>query len=276
MKYLSIILIIFLTMATQAQDNGHYANVNGIRMYYEIHGDGQPLVLIHGGGSTITTTYGTVLPYFSKNYKVIAVELQAHGHTSDREAQLTFEQDADDIAELIRQLNIKKASFLGFSNGGSTVMQVGIRHPEIVEKLVIVSAMFKREGIYPWLWDMLRGATLDNMPQQLKDEFLKINPDTAALLRMHDKDCDRMLNFKDWKDDDIRSIKAPALVVDGDADVVTPEHAVEIYRLLPKGKLAILPGLHGEFLGEMTTMKKGSKVPELFVALVEEFLQNRD
>src|SRR6476646_11642907 len=107
-----------------------YANVNGIKLYYEIHGEGKPLILIHGGGSTIETTFGRVLPMFAKKYKVIAVELQAHGHTSDRNAPETFEQDADDIAALLKQLNISKASFIGFSNGGTTSLQIAIRHPE--------------------------------------------------------------------------------------------------------------------------------------------------
>ena len=91
---------------------------------------------------------------------------------------------------------------------------------------------------------------------------------------MHDRDLYRMQNFKDWKDDDIRSIQAPTLVVNGDADVATAEHAVEMFRLLPHGRLAILPGIHGEYLGEATVARAGSKVPELFVALVEEFLQS--
>src|SRR3982751_4239069 len=102
---------------------GNYADVNGIKMYYEIHGEGKPLVLIHGGGSTIRSNWGNIMPLFAKQYKVIAVELQAHGHTGDRDAPETFAQDADDVAALLNQLNISKASILGFSNGGSTTMQ---------------------------------------------------------------------------------------------------------------------------------------------------------
>jgi pimeloyl-ACP methyl ester carboxylesterase len=130
-----------------------YADVNGIKMYYEIHGDGKPLVLIHGGGSTIQTTFGRVLPMFEKKYKVIAVELQAHGRTSDRNAPETFQQDADDVAELLHQLNISKASFIGFSNGASTTMQIAIRHPEVVGKIVVASGAYKREGFIPGFFE---------------------------------------------------------------------------------------------------------------------------
>jgi len=115
-------------------------------MYYEIHGEGKPLVLIHGGGSTIQTTFGKVLSLFAKKYKVIAVELQAHGHTGDRDAPETFQQDGDDVAALLQQLNISKASFFGFSNGGTTSLQIAIRHPEVVDKLVIASGAYQREG----------------------------------------------------------------------------------------------------------------------------------
>ena len=115
-----------------------YAPVNGIHMYYEIHGSGAPLVLIHGGGSTITTSFGRMLPLLSHNRQVIAVELQAHGHTSDRDAPESFQQDADDVAALLQYLNIPKADILGFSNGGSTSLQLAIRHPHLVNKIVAI------------------------------------------------------------------------------------------------------------------------------------------
>ena len=129
-----------------AQTTGKYANVNGLKMYYEIHGEGTPLVLIHGGGSTIQTTFGKTLPLFAQHHKVIAVEMQAHGHTSDRDSPESFTQDADDIAALLKYLKIDKADIFGFSNGGHTAMQIGISHPEIVNKLIIVSAFYKRDG----------------------------------------------------------------------------------------------------------------------------------
>lgn len=262
----------------QAQDksksHGHFASVNGLKMYYEIHGSGQPLVLIHGGGSTINTTFGRVLPDFAKTHRVIAVELQAHGHTRDINRPLSFEQDADDVAALLEQLHIQKASFFGFSNGGNTAMQIAIRHPKMVDKLIIASAMFKRDAFYSGFWDGMQKAKLDNMPQALKDDYLSITSDPAGLQVMHDKDVQRMLTFKDWNPDAIRMIQAPSMVISGDADVVRPEHAVELYRLLPHAKLAIFPGGHGDYLGEITTLHTRSKVPALMVSMIEEFLMS--
>lgn len=251
-----------------------YASVNGINMYYEIHGSGQPLVLIHGGGSTIYTTFGKVLPVFAKTRQVIAVELQAHGHTSDRDAPESFEQDADDVAELLKQLNITGADIIGFSNGGNTAMQVAIRHPERVRKLVLISSFYKREGIPDMFWKGMQNAQFSDMPQIYKDEFLKIKNDPAALLNMFNKDAQRMQTFKDWKKEDLQSIKAPALVVIADQDVMLAEHAVEMHRLLANSRLAILPGTHGSFMGEAMTPASDSKVPELFTALVNEFLDS--
>jgi pimeloyl-ACP methyl ester carboxylesterase len=204
-----------------------YADVNGIKMYYEIHGEGKPLVLIHGGGSTIETTFGRVLPMFAEKYKVIGVELQAHGRTGDRNAPESFQQDADDVAELLKQLNISKASFIGFSNGGSTTMQIAIRHSEVVDKIVVASGAYQREGFIDGFFEGFPNATLETMPQPLRNAFLKINPDTAALQNMFEKDVARMMSFKDWSDDDVVAITAPALIINADKDVVTNEHAVK-------------------------------------------------
>src|SRR4051812_27461893 len=124
---------------------GNYASVNGLQMYYQIHGTGKPLVLLHGGGSTIESTFGRILPALAKTHQVIAIELQAHGHTKDIDRPLSFEQDADDVAVLLTQLHINKADFLGFSNGGTTCLQIAIRHPKLVNKLVLASATYKRD-----------------------------------------------------------------------------------------------------------------------------------
>src|SRR5437868_6977754 len=140
-----------------------YASVNGLKMYYEIHGKGAPLVLIHGGGSTIQTTFGLVLHSFAKNHQVIAVELQAHGHTADIDRPLSFEQDADDVAELLNQLHINNADVFGFSNGASTTLQMAIRHPELINKIIVASTFYKKDGAQPWFFDMMKNATFDGM-----------------------------------------------------------------------------------------------------------------
>ena len=174
-----------------------YSEVNGIKMYYEIYGHGKPLVLIHGGGSTIQTTFGRVIPMLAQHRQLICVELQAHGHTSDRDKDLSFEQDADDVTTLLKNLNIPKADFFGFSNGGTTTVQIAIRHPEIVDKIILGSALCKRNGLPEQFWDFMKQAQLANMPEQLKEAYLKEAPNPNGLQIMHDKDVKRMVNFKD-------------------------------------------------------------------------------
>jgi pimeloyl-ACP methyl ester carboxylesterase len=274
------IIITLMTMnliSTQAQETGSkgkFAKVNGINMYYEIHGSGRPLVLIHGGGSTIYTTFGKILPELAKHNQVIAVELQAHGHTSDRNAPSSFEQDADDVAALLKQLNIAKASYFGFSNGGNTAMQIAIRHPEMVDKLIIASALYRRDGIPQAFWDGMNHATIENMPKELRDAYLKINNDSAGLMTMFKRDAVRMQNFKDWNEADIKSIKAPTLVIAAANDVMTPEHTLALYRLFSNGQLAILPGGHGDYLGEITTHPAPGEV-EYALGLFEQFLSGK-
>lgn len=260
------------TIQAQTTEAGQYANINGIKMYYEIHGTGKPLVLIHGGGSTIKTSFGKIMPILAKTHQVIAVELQAHGHTSDRDAPETFVQDANDVAELLKQLNIPKADIFGFSNGGQTAMQLALDHPGRVNKLIIASAFYKRDAAPAGFWEGFKNPQFSSMPQIYKDEFAKINSDPAALMNMFNKDAHRMFMFKDWSDEELKSIQAPALVVIGDRDLASPEHAAKMARLFPHGRLAILPGGHGEYFGEMYFPDKGSKIPELFAAMLDEFL----
>ena len=250
-----------------------YAPVNGLKMYYEIHGTGEPLVLVHGGGSTITTTFGQVLSQFAKTRRVIGVEMQAHGHTADIDRALSFEQDADDIAALMRHLNIEKIDIFGFSNGGSTAMQLAIRHPNLVRKVIVGSSFYKRDGIYPEVWSFIQQGTLDNMPQPLKDAYLKINNNQKGLTAMHDKDRQRMLDFKDWPAEALKSIQSPTLLLIGDRDVVRPEHAIEMYRLIPNARIAILPSGHGGYIGEIMSRRDNNPQPEFTVNMIEEFLK---
>jgi pimeloyl-ACP methyl ester carboxylesterase len=260
------------TLQAKQESISGYAPVNGIKMYYEIHGEGTPLVLIHGGGSTIQTSFGRILPMLAQHYKVIAVELQAHGHTTDRDAPESFQQDADDVAALLKHLKINKAHILGFSNGGQTSMQLAISHPEIVNKLVIVSAFYKRDGAIAGFFDSMPNATLDNMPALLKTAYLQVNNDQEGLIKMFTKDKDRMVHFKGWSDDELKSIHAPAFIIAGDHDVVTPEHSVKMSQIIPNAQLMILPGTHGSFIGEICSAEEGSKIPEMTVGIIEEFL----
>ncbi len=251
-----------------------YAPVNGLDMYYEIYGDGtMPLVLIHGGGSTIETSFGNLLPLLLGYGQLIAVELQAHGRTNDRDAPESFEQDADDVAALLKHLKIDKANFLGFSNGGSTAMQIAIRHPEMVNKLVVVAGAYKRDGFIPGFFDGFKNVTLANMPEPLQTAYLKVAPNKNHLQVMFDKDLARMVNFKDWGDDNIRSIKAPVLFMIAQHDVITVEHTTQMSRLIRGAQLIVLPGHHGAFMGAAEAgTAKGSKLPMVTATLVEEFL----
>lgn len=259
--------------SSQPIESGH-APVNGIRMYYEVHGrpDGVPLVLLHGGGSTIDVTFGRVILFFAGSRRVIAVEEQGHGRTSDRDAPVAFESSADDVAALLRHLKIDEADIFGFSNGASVALQIAIRHPDVVRKLVFASSFTKRDGAQPQLWEFMKQADFSNMPQPLKDAFLRVNPDVQQLKTMHDKDAARMQNFKDVPDELVRSVRAPTLIVLGDQDIVKPEHALEMTRLISGARLMILPGGHGDYLGEAVMTKKDGDQPELTARLIAEFL----
>ncbi len=251
-----------------------YAPINGINMYYEIYGsgDGTPLVLLNGGGSTINVAYGRILPILSKNRTVIALEEQGHGRTTDRNLPFRSETSAEDIAALLKYLNIPLADVMGFSNGAGVAMQMAIRHPTQVRRLIFVSYMTKKNGAHPWLWDMMKTANLSNMPQILKDEFLKVTPDSQKLRTMCEKDIERMQNFVNVPDKEVRSIRIPTLIVIGDKDVIKPEHAIELSQTIPNSRLMILPGGHGEFLGELLTWNKASHAYEFTAGFIEEFL----
>lgn len=260
-------------MNAQNEQTGKYAAINGLKMYYEIHGNGKPLVLLHGGGSTITSTFGRILPGLAKTCKVIAIELQAHGHTPDIDRPLSFEQDADDVAELLRQINIHQADFMGFSNGGTTCLQIAIRYPKLVNKLVLASTIYKRDGMQAGFFEGMQHATMEHMPQLLKDAYLNANPDSKGLQAMFDRDVARMRAFKDIRQEDIKGIQARALVINGDAEVVRTEHALELSRTLPNAQLAILPGGHGDYIGEICASDKTSKMPTLVATMIEAFLK---
>jgi pimeloyl-ACP methyl ester carboxylesterase len=251
-----------------------YARVNGLELYYELHGDGPgtPLVLIHGGGSTIGTNFGRVLPLLARERRVIGVEVQAHGHTLDIDRAFTFEQDADDVAALLHALDVGKADLLGFSNGGTTALQVAVRHPSNVRRLVIASANFRRDGMIDGFWDGMRNGTYADMPQPYKDAYLAINPSEAGVHAMYERDSRRMLAFEDIPEESLRGIVSPALVVVGDRDVIRPEHALELSRLIVRGRLAILPGTHGSYLGEIMTPGVPDRTVRIFADLVNAFL----
>ncbi len=234
------------TQSEQAVRTG-YAPVNGLRIYFEIHGITNsahpPLVVLHGGGDTIKTSFGRILPELARTRQIIAFEQQGYGHTADiADRPFSFEQSADDAAALLSYLKIERADLLGFSNGGTIALQVAIRHPNVVRKLVLASALCTRDGAYPWFWESMAEAKLENMPKELQEAYLEVAPHPENLRMFHDKAAQRTRDFKDIPADAIRGVTAPALLVVGDADLIRPEHAVETFRLLRHARLAVLPG----------------------------------
>jgi len=223
-----------------------YAAVRDLKIYYEIHGTpitgNPPLILLHGGGDTIETSFGKLLPELARHRQVIAFEQRGFGHTADvPDRPFSFEESAQDTLALLDFLKIKEVDLLGFSNGGTIALHVA-RQPQRVKKLIAVSALFKRDGSYPWFWDSFASVKLGDMPQQLRDAYVAVAPHPENLQMFFDKCVERMRNFTDITDSAMREITAPTLVIVGDADVVRPEHGVEMFRLLPSAQLAVLPG----------------------------------
>jgi pimeloyl-ACP methyl ester carboxylesterase len=260
---------------SEANFKSSYTEVNGLKMYYEIYGEGKPLVLIHGGGSTIQTTFGNIIPLLAKHRQIVAMDLQAHGRTGDRRTALSFEQDADDIAALLNNLNITKAGFLGFSNGGHTLIEIALRYPAMINKMIIASAFYKRSAVVPQFWEGFDSATIDVMPQPLKDGFLKVNDDEKALLNMFNKDVQKMKDFKGWSEEQMKSIEAPTLIINGNNDVGSVEHAVEMYRIIPDAQLTILPGRHGVYIGAVEYLGDGDWTQYYIVDIVNDFLNDQ-
>ncbi len=254
---------------------GHYATVNGLRMYYEDRGQGPTLVLIHGGGSTIATSFGALLPRLVRTHRVIAVEEQAHGHTEDLERPLSFEQMADDTVALLAQLHIREADVLGFSNGGMTALQLAVRHPALVRRLVICSGFYAHAGLLPALRaGFAQPPNADQMPKALRDAYLAASPH-PNLPRLVAKTVAMMRTFADIPEAKLRALEAPTLVMLGDEDVILPEHAVQLSKLVKHGQLAIFPGVpHGAYLGVAESPAPSPLLFDFAVATIERFLGN--
>lgn len=251
-----------------------YQQVNGIEMYYEIYGSGKPLVLIHGGGGSILFDYEKVIERLENKFQLIGIDLQNHGRSGHRDIPETFEQDAHDIAALLKKISIEKASFWGFSNGGNTVMQVAHLYPEVVDKLIVASAFYKRSGMMDGFFESMNNATLDFMPEPLKANFLNLNPDFSALENMFDKDSKRMQTFEDWDENILKNISSPALFISGDKDVMKPEHTVEMWRLVKDSQLMILPATHGSYMMADFNGNTDEKLIDFTINEADKFLNN--
>jgi len=256
--------------ADPVKGKGHYADVNGIKLYYEIQGSGKPLVLLHGGLGALEM-FGPNLAALAKGRQVIGVDLQGHGRTADIDRPLSVQFMADDIAALIKHLGLQSADIMGYSLGGGVALQTAIRHPEVVNKLVVVSTPFRRNGFYA---DILaqQGQVTAAAAEQMKQTpmyqmYASLAPRPQDWSRLLGKIGDAMKVDFDLSEQ-IKGIKARTLIVAGDADIFPPAHAVEMFALLgggqrdagwdgsgrPKSRLAILPGVTHYSMGTEPAM----------------------
>jgi len=238
-----------------------YAPVNGTKVYYEVHGAGDPIVLLHGAYMTINSNWSELIPILSKTRKVIALELDGHGHTPLSQRPMSYQTLASDVAAVLKHLKIDSADILGFSYGGTVAYQFAIQQPAMTKKLIIISSTYKSEGWLGIMYTMLVGLkpdAFDNTP--IRSEYIKVAPDTS---NWH-KFIAAMLKFSAEKfnlgDDKIKNIKAPVLLIMGDNDGTDKKVLAETYSLLggnvfgdivgiPKSQLAILPAKgHGTLI----------------------------
>jgi pimeloyl-ACP methyl ester carboxylesterase len=224
-------------------------------MYYEIHGVGQPLVLLHGAFSAIGTSFGALVPRLAQSRQVIGFELQAHGRTADIDRPMSLEQMADDVAAALRHLGIERADVFGYSMGAGVALHVAIRHPEVVRKLILASVTYDLSGVHPGLMDNLGEMKPEMMHgSPWHTEYMQIAPRPQDFNTLFAKKTQMDRGIKDIPAETIRAITAPTLLIIGDSDLVRPEHAVEMFRLLgggvfgdmppglPPSQLAIVPG----------------------------------
>ncbi len=230
-----------------------YVAVNGLKMYYEMQGSGKPIVLLHGSFMTIELNWKALMPELAKSRRVIAVELQGHGHTADTDRPITYENLADDVSALLHRLKTDSADVMGYSMGAGVALQMAMRHPEQVRKVVVLSGVFRNNG---WLTEaesafpQITAEALKGTP--LETEYKKKSPHPAHWPEFVKRAINMDTKFFDWGADKIRNTKAPFFIIVGDADGVRHEHAIELYRLkgggkmgdmhgLPESRLAILP-----------------------------------
>lgn len=220
-----------------------YAPVNGLKMYYEIYGEGEPLVLLHGSYMTIPLNWNKLIPEFAKNRKVIAVELQGHGRTVDIDRPITYENMADDIASLLDYLKIEKADVLGYSMGGGVALQTAIRHPEKMNKVVNISGSAKYDGWVKEALDIFPVISAEMFKDTpIKKQYDSLSPTPEHFPEFVKKVIAPDLNPYNWTEQ-LKNTKAPVFTIIGDADGVVLEHATEMYRLKGGGKMGDMSGL---------------------------------
>jgi pimeloyl-ACP methyl ester carboxylesterase len=249
---------LFMTLVTtdvsaQQKPTTGYAPVNGLNMYYEVHGGGAPVVLLHGAFMTITNNWDGWVSELAKTRTVIAVEMQGHGRTADGPRDITPENLADDVAALLTHLKIPRADLIGYSMGGGVAMQVAIRHPDRVRKAVIMSSYFRRDGVVPEGLDGLSTLTADAFKgSPIETEYLKLSPTPEAFPRFVQRVLATASKGDAFGADQLKATTAPMFFIHGDVDGMRLAHVGEMFRLKggeihgdikprPASRLAVLP-----------------------------------
>jgi pimeloyl-ACP methyl ester carboxylesterase len=244
------------------ESKGAFADINGLRLYHQIHGSGRPVVLLHGGLLTIDVMFGPLLPTLAARRQVIAVELQGHGRTADAARTMSVDQLADDVATLLAHLGIEEADVFGFSLGGLVGWSLVMRHPKLVRRLVVASADYRSREAAPD--ELPRPMPTDADFQAMRDAYEAVAPDPSHFDALQQK-VSTMVNstYIGWTADDLRAVETPTMVIVGDNDFIRVSDAVEAAELLPHGQLAVLPG---------TTHMDMTRSPERILAMVVPFL----
>lgn len=252
-----------------------YAPVNGLQMYYEIHGTGDPLVLLHGAFATIDL-WGPILETLAEDHQVIAVESQGHGHTADIDRPFSYEQFADDVAGLMAHLGIAQADIAGYSMGANTGLRLAMQDPDLVRKLVAISANYRTDGSHPELIAMIQTLTPEMFAgSPPKEAYRRSAPNPDGFPALIEKMKQFEANTFAWPEEEVSAIAAPTLLIYADSDAIRPEHAVELFRLLGGGVPGDLSGLPPSQLAIIPGATHVSLVAERFVLwlpMVEAFL----
>src|SRR5262245_21139340 len=229
--FLLTMLVPAVVSAQQKPTTG-YAPVNGVKMYYEVHGSGEPVVLLHGAFMTITNNWTDWIGELSKTRKVIAVEMQGHGRTADIDRDITNENLADDVAALLEQLKIPRADLIGYSMGGAVAMQCAIRHPDKVRKVVVISSMFRRDGMVEEARDAIPNLTADAFKDTpIEAEYKKLSPSPDDFPMFVKRMIATASKGHDFSADKLKATTAPMFFIHGDADGVRLEQVAEMFRL---------------------------------------------
>ena len=227
-----LMTLVTTDVSAQQKPTTGYAPVNGVKMYYEVHGKGEPVVLLHGAFMTITNNWTDWIGELSKTRKVIAIEMQGHGRTGDIDRDITSKNLADDVAALLDHLKIPRADLIGYSMGGGVAMQCAIRHPDKVRKAVVISSMLRRDGAVKEEVDALANLSVDVFKgSPLEADYKKLSPTPDDFPKFVKRMLATASKGNDLGADKLKATKAPMFFIHGDADGIRLEHVAEMFRL---------------------------------------------